>query len=66
METTSTSSSAKNTRISDEVIQREVQAELKWDARVSPAQIGVSVKDQVVALTGWVDSFLKRCMASAT
>jgi osmotically-inducible protein OsmY len=59
METSSASSSPKNTRISDEVIQREVLAELKWDARVSPAEIGVSVRDQVVALTGWVDSYLK-------
>jgi len=53
----------KNTRASDENIQREVLAELKWDARASPAEIGVSVRDGVVALTGWVDSFLKRWAA---
>jgi osmotically-inducible protein OsmY len=44
----------------DEEIQRDVLAELKWDARVQPNEIGVSVKDGVVILTGWVDSFLKK------
>ena len=43
----------------DEEIQREVLAELKWDARVLPNEIGVAVKDGVVTLTGWVDSFTK-------
>src|ERR1700759_4842869 len=63
METSSTASSSKNTRVSDEVIQREVLAELKWDARVSPTEVGGSVKDQGVSLTGWVDSYLKRWAA---
>jgi osmotically-inducible protein OsmY len=44
----------------DEEIQRDVQAELKWDARLQPNEIGVIVKDGVVTLTGWVDSFLKK------
>ena len=39
----------------DEQIQRDVLAELKWDARVRPNEIGVAVKDGVVTLTGWVD-----------
>lgn len=43
----------------DEEIQRDVLAELKWDAPVSPNEIGVSVKDGVVTLTGWVDSYAK-------
>jgi osmotically-inducible protein OsmY len=48
---------------SDEQIQRNVLAELKWDARVQPNEIGVSVKDGVVALTGWVDSYVKKWAA---
>jgi osmotically-inducible protein OsmY len=44
----------------DEEIQRDVLDELKWDARVQPNEIGVIVKDGVVTLTGWVDSFLKK------
>src|SRR5213593_4562564 len=47
----------------DEDIQREVLAELKWDARVQPNEIGVIVKDGVVTLTGWVDSYLKKWAA---
>ena len=47
----------------DEQIQREVQAELKWDARLQPNEIGVIVKDGVVTLTGWVDSYTKRWAA---
>ena len=43
----------------DEEIQREVLLELKWDATVAPNanEIGVSVKDGVVTLTGTVDGF---------
>jgi osmotically-inducible protein OsmY len=47
----------------DEEIQRDVLAELKWDARVQPNEIGVSVKDGVVTLTGVVDSYSKRWAA---
>jgi osmotically-inducible protein OsmY len=47
----------------NEEIQRDVLAELKWDAQVQPSEIGVSVKDGVVILTGWVDSFLKKWAA---
>src|SRR3989454_5285708 len=47
----------------DEQIQRDVLAELKWDARVQPNEIGVAVKDGVVTLTGWVDSYTKRWAA---
>ena len=47
----------------DEDIQRDVLEELKWDARVQPNEIGVAVKDGVVTLTGWVDSYLKRWAA---
>ena len=41
----------------------DVLAELKWDARVQPNEIGVIVKDGVVALTGWVDSYTKKWAA---
>jgi osmotically-inducible protein OsmY len=48
---------------SDEEIQRDVLEELKWDARVRPNEIGVAVKDGVVTLTGWVDSYWKKKVA---
>ena len=44
----------------DEEIQRDVLEELKWDSRVQPNEIGVAVKDGIVTLTGWVDSYLKK------
>jgi osmotically-inducible protein OsmY len=47
----------------DQEIQKDVLAELKWDAQVQPNEIGVSVKDGVVTLTGWVDSYLKKWSA---
>lgn len=49
--------------LTDEQIHREVLAELKWDARVVPNEIGVAVKDGVVTLTGWVDSYSKKWAA---
>ena len=47
----------------DEQIQRDVLAELKWDARVQSTEIGVAVKGGVVTLTGWVDSYTKKWAA---
>ena len=47
----------------DEQIQRDVLAELKWDARVQPNEIGVAVKDGVVTLTGWVNAYSKKWAA---
>src|SRR5437867_12291495 len=47
----------------DEQIQRDVLAELKWDARVTPNEIGVAVKDGVVTLTGWVNAYSKKWAA---
>src|SRR3979409_1808901 len=44
-------------------IQRDVLDELKWDARVQPNEVGVVVKDGIVTLTGWVDSYTKRWAA---
>jgi len=47
----------------DEQIQQEVLAELKYEPRVTPNEIGVIVKNGVVTLTGWVDSYTKRWAA---
>jgi osmotically-inducible protein OsmY len=47
----------------DAQIQSDVLAELKWEPRVQPNEIGVAVKDGVVTLTGWVDSYTKRWAA---
>jgi osmotically-inducible protein OsmY len=47
----------------DEEIQKDVLQELKWDATIQPNEVGVSVKDGVVTLSGWVDSYLKKWAA---
>ena len=47
----------------DEDIQRDVLAELKFEPRLKPNEISVIVRDGVVTLTGWVDSYLKRWTA---
>src|SRR5438093_13166289 len=47
----------------DVEIQQDVLAALKWEPRVSPNEIGVAVKNSVVTLTGWVDSYMKRWAA---
>jgi osmotically-inducible protein OsmY len=47
----------------DTQIQADVLAELKWEPRVTPNEIGVIVKDGIVTLTGWVDSYTKRWTA---
>src|SRR5258708_40216884 len=48
---------------SDEEIQRDVLEELKWDSHVQPNEIGVAVKDGIVTLTGWGESYLKKMSA---
>jgi osmotically-inducible protein OsmY len=48
---------------SDQEIQRAVLEELRWDMRVQPNEVGVAVKDGIVTLTGWVDSYLKKMAA---
>jgi osmotically-inducible protein OsmY len=48
---------------SDEEIQRDVLAELRWQPRVQPNGVGVIVKDGIVTVTGWVDSYLKKWAA---
>lgn len=47
----------------DEEIQADVLEELKWDTRVRPNEIGVAVKDGIVVLTGWVDSYVQKMAA---
>ncbi len=41
-------------------IQADVLEELKWDMRVRLNEIGVSVKDGIVTLNGWVDSYMQK------
>ena len=48
---------------SDALIQQDVLDELEWDPRVRPYEIGVSVKDGIVTLSGQVDSYTKRWAA---
>jgi osmotically-inducible protein OsmY len=57
-----TNTMAVSTR-TDEEIQRDVLEELKWDSHVRPNEIGVAVKDGIVTMTGWVDSYLKKIAA---
>ena len=47
----------------DEQIREDVLAELKWEPRVQPSEIGVTVKNGVVTLTGFVDSYTKKYAA---
>ncbi|MEU3454466.1 BON domain-containing protein [Micromonospora sp. NPDC006766] len=47
----------------DPEIQRDVLAELDWDAQTRPTDIGVTVADGVVTLTGQVDSYARRWAA---
>ena len=60
---TAAATATTSTKPTDEQIQRDVLAELKWDARLQPNEIGVIVKDGVVTLTGWVDSYTKKWAA---
>jgi osmotically-inducible protein OsmY len=49
----------------DEELQHDVMAELKWDPQLNDVytQIGVSVKDGVVTLSGLVDTYSKKMAA---
>jgi len=47
----------------DTQIQADVLAELKWEPRVQANEVGVSVKNGVVTLTGRVDSYTKKWAA---
>lgn len=47
----------------DQDIQSDVLDELTWEPRVRPNEIGVTVAEGVVTLTGWVDSYAKKWAA---
>jgi osmotically-inducible protein OsmY len=47
----------------DQEIQTNVMAELRWDPSVPATEIGVVVKDGVVTLTGTVDTYMKKWRA---
>ena len=48
---------------SNESLQKEVQDAIKWEPLLNAAEIGVTVKDGVVTLTGTVDSYVKKTEA---
>ncbi len=48
---------------SDSEVQKRVQQELDWNPRVDAAGIAVKVKDGVVTLTGFVDTYAKKIAA---
>jgi osmotically-inducible protein OsmY len=47
----------------DQDIQSDVLDELTWEPRVRPNEIGVTVNEGVVTLSGWVDSYAKKWAA---
>jgi osmotically-inducible protein OsmY len=51
---------------SDDQLQQEVRNELKWEPSVNAADIGVTVKDGAVTLSGYVDSFGEKRAAESS
>lgn len=47
----------------DAEIQKDVMAELRWEPLLNASEIGVSVKNAVVTLSGTVNSYLKKTAA---
>jgi osmotically-inducible protein OsmY len=47
----------------DAELQQDVMNELKWEPTLKAAEIGVAVKDGVVTLSGYVDSYVKKLVA---
>lgn len=45
---------------SDKELQQDVLDELKWDPSVDAAQIGVTAKDGIVTISGFVSSFFEK------
>jgi len=45
---------------SNEELQKDVQDAIKWERLLEAAEVGVTVKDGVVTLTGTVDTFAKK------
>ncbi|HET7159745.1 MAG TPA: BON domain-containing protein, partial [Burkholderiales bacterium] len=48
---------------SDNEIKQNVEQELRWDADIDASDIGVTVKDGVVALSGFVRSYSQKWQA---
>jgi osmotically-inducible protein OsmY len=44
----------------NEDVQKDVQSAIKWEPLLHAAEIGVTVKDGIVTLTGTVDSYTKK------
>jgi osmotically-inducible protein OsmY len=49
--------------IKNEVLQKKVQDAIKWEPLLNAAEIGVTVKDGIVTLSGQVDSYIKKSEA---
>lgn len=47
----------------DSDVKRDVEQELQWDADIDTSDIGVSVKNGVVTLTGFVRSYMQKWQA---
>ena len=47
----------------DQQIQMDVQTQLKWEPFLNASEIGVSVKNAVVTLSGMVDAYSKKMAA---
>lgn len=47
----------------DQQLQQDVMGELKWDPLLTASEIGVSVKNGVVTLSGYVNSYSKKLAA---
>lgn len=47
-------------------LQKDVMDELKWESFIKSSEIGVSVKEGVVTLSGYVDSYNKKRIAEQT
>jgi len=50
----------------DAELQQDVMNELKWEPTIKASEIGVAVKDGVVTLSGYVDSYVKKWAAERT
>ncbi len=51
---------------SDAELQKDVMTELKWEPSVAAAEIGVAVKDGIVTLNGYVDSYFAKSTVERT
>jgi osmotically-inducible protein OsmY len=49
--------------MTDLELKKQVEAELNWEPSVNPAEVGVSVKDGIVTLTGYIQSFSEKWAA---